>query len=212
MHSIAETAVIWKWTMTTIMTGHAAVRIKAAGFHRAQKPVPPFSGKKLIVTTRVLAKITNSFIGRKEEAGGILGANKSLDIVDSFALIPAEKAGKYYYIPDIEAANRQIHQWAKEEICFCGFIHSHITDKKESSEGDIKFAEQLFNSFHLPVLWFGLQILTKKCRETKFYSVQKSDTKVEISSVCWEMEGEDDIECFADDSVHNLCGSFVYLL
>ena len=179
--------------MTTIMTGHAAVRIKAAGFHRAQKPVPPFSGKKLIVTTRVLAKITNSFIGRKEEAGGILGANKSLDIVDSFALIPAEKAGKYYYIPDIEAANRQIHQWAKEEICFCGFIHSHITDKKELSEGDIKFAEQLFNSFHLPVLWFGLQILTKKCRETKFYSVQKSDTKVEISSVCWEMEGEDDI-------------------
>ena len=60
--------------------------------------------------------------------------------------------------------------------------------------------------------WQSLQILTKKCRETKFYSVQKSDTKVEISSVCWEMEGEDDIECFADDSVHNLCGSFVYLL
>lgn len=128
MHSIAETAVIWKWTMTTIMTGRVAVRIKAAGCHRAQKPVPPFSGKKLTVTTRVLAKITNSFIGRKEEAGGILGASKSLDIVDSFALIPAEKAGKYYYIPNIEAANRQIHQWAKEEICFCGFIHSHITD------------------------------------------------------------------------------------
>lgn len=212
MHSIAETAVIWKWTMTTIMTGRVAVRIKAAGCHRAQKPVPPFSGKKLTVTTRVLAKITNSFIGRKEEAGGILGASKSLDIVDSFALIPAEKAGKYYYIPNIEAANRQIHQWAKEEICFCGFIHSHITDKKKLSEGDIKFAEQLFNSFHLPVLWFGLKILTKKCRETKFYSVQKSDTKLEISSVCWEMEGEDDIECFADDSVHNLCGSFVYLL
>ena len=79
-----------------------------------------------------------------------MGASKSLDIVDSFALIPAEKAGKYYYIPNIEAANRQIHQWAKEEICFCGFIHSHITDKKELSEGDIKFAEQLFNSFHLP--------------------------------------------------------------
>ena len=52
-----------------------------------------------------------------------MGASKSLDIVDSFALIPAEKAGKYYYIPNIEAANRQIHQWAKEEICFCGFIH-----------------------------------------------------------------------------------------
>lgn len=67
MHSIAETAVIWKWTMTTIMTGHAAVRIKAAGFHRAQKPVPPFSGKKLTVTTRVLAKITNSFIGQKKK-------------------------------------------------------------------------------------------------------------------------------------------------
>lgn len=100
MHSIAETAVIWKWTMTTIMTGRVAVRIKAAGCHRAQKPVPPFSGKKLTVTTRVLAKITNSFIGRKEEAGGILGASKSLDIVDSFALIPAEKAGKYYYIDE----------------------------------------------------------------------------------------------------------------
>lgn len=125
-----------------------------------------------------------------------MGASKSLDIVDSFALIPAEKAGKYYYIPNIEAANRQIHQWAKEEICFCGFIHSHITDKKELSEGDIKFAEQLFNSFHLPVLWFGLQILTKKCRETKFFSVQKSDTKVEISSVCWEMEGEDDEKAY----------------
>lgn len=83
VHSIAETAVIWKWTMTTIMTGRVAVRIKAAGCHRAQKPVPPFSGKKLTVTTRVLAKITNSFIGRKEEAGGILGASKSLDIVDN---------------------------------------------------------------------------------------------------------------------------------
>lgn len=143
MHSIAETAVIWKWTMTTIMTGRVAVRIKAAGCHRAQKPVPPFSGKKLTVTTRVLAKITNSFIGRKEEAGGILGASKSLDIVDSFALIPAEKAGKYYYIPDIEAANRQIHQWAKEEICFCGFIHSHITDKKELSDGDYQLMQDL---------------------------------------------------------------------
>ena len=212
MHSIVETVGIWKWTTITIMTGRVAVRIKAAGCHLARKPVPLFSGKKLTVTAKVLAKITDSFIGRKEEAGGILGASRSLEIVDSFAPIPAVKAGKYYYVPDTEAANRQIHRWAKEEICFCGFVHSHITDKKELSEGDIKFAEQLFNSFHLPVLWFGLQILTKECRETKFYSVQKSDKKVEISPVCWKKEGEDDIECFADDSVHNLCGDFVYLL
>ena len=129
MHSIAETAVIWKWTMTTIMTGHAAVRIKAAGFHRAQKPVPPFSGKKLIVTTRVLAKITNSFIGRKEEAGGILGANKSLDIVDSFALIPAEKAGKYYYIPDIETARFTSGQ--KKKFAFVA-LSTHILQIKRN--------------------------------------------------------------------------------
>ena len=110
-----------------------------------------------------------------------MGANKSLDIVDSFALIPAEKAGKYYYIPDIEAANRQIHQWAKEEICFCGFIHSHITDKKELSEGDIKFAEQLFNSFHLPVLWFGLQILTKK-RACSYHALRKKISASQLLS------------------------------
>lgn len=58
-----------------------------------------------------------------------MGASKSLDIVDSFALIPAEKAGKYYYIPNIEAANRQIHQWAKEEICFCGCNLVRRTEK-----------------------------------------------------------------------------------
>lgn len=113
-----------------------------------------------------------------------------------------------YLSADFVISNAKFFHFSRKAT----FIHSHITDKKELSEGDIKFAEQLFNSFHLPVLWFGLQILTKKCRETKFYSVQKSDTKLEISSVCWEMEGEDDIECFADDSVHNLCGSFVYLL
>ena len=43
---------------------------------------------------------------------------------------------------------------------------------------------------------------------------ENKDCKMEKGVLCAQhcRDCRYDIECFADDSVHNLCGSFVYLL
>jgi len=45
VHSIAETAVIWKWKTTIIMMEIAAVHTKDAGCHPVRKLVQHFNGK-----------------------------------------------------------------------------------------------------------------------------------------------------------------------
>ena len=73
--------------------------------------------------------------------------------------LPAKQSGKYYYMPDGTAANQIIEEWRKRNICFCGFVHSHIALKEKLSEADIEYAKQIYKVYHLPVLWFGVGIV-----------------------------------------------------
>lgn len=186
MRNIVVTAVIWKWKTTIIMTVRAAVHTKGAGSLLGQKPVRHFSGNELTIEQEVLVQISDYFCNGECEAGGILGSRQRLDYIDAFEPIPAKIAEKYYYVPDVEVANTIISKWSKKDICFCGFIHSHVTDKMELSDGDMKFAEQLFKSFRLPVIWFGLRVLTSQNQKIKFYMIHKKNEKIRLSPVTWK--------------------------
>ncbi len=137
----------------------------------------------LAIKKEVLQQIKQSFGSGKVEQGFILGAGSHLEQLDYCYQIPAARMGMYYYSPDVNTANIKIKEWAKEEICFCGFIHSHVVYKKEFSEGDIEFAKKLLEAYKLPVLWFGLGVVTKDDVDIYFYALKKRDaTEIDITS------------------------------
>ena len=125
--------------------------------------------------------VINSIIQDTEsctvEQGFILGCRSRLDRIDVCEQVPAVRAGLYFYSPDTGAATETVRRWADQEICFCGFIHSHRTDKREFSEPDIEFAERLLANFRMPYLWFGLLVITEKKKEILFYKVYSKDGK-----------------------------------
>lgn len=132
----------------------------------------------LIITEQVLNSIIEDTKSCLFEQGFILGCTSRLDRIDVCMQIPAVQAGLYFYSPDTKAAEKTIHRWAEKDICFCGFIHSHRTDKREFSEADVRFAEKLLTSYRMPYLWFGLLVITEFNKEILFYKLQFNVNKI----------------------------------
>lgn len=135
----------------------------------------------------VLANIKQTFASSSQEQGFILGCMSCIEQLEYCIRIPAVQSGIYYYIPDTHEADRIIKLWASQGICFCGFIHSHVINKKQLSENDIEFAKKLFSSYKLPVLWFGLGVFDGAQCEIFFYSVtQKNNLDIVILPVLYK--------------------------
>lgn len=112
------------------------------------------------LSEHVLDKLRTIFQSCEFEKGCLLGCEDSPDLICSVYEVPALNAGKYHYLPDIEKANSQIRRWGKQGIRLCGFIHSHVVNKADFSEGDLLFAKQLAESFDIGYLWFGLVVVS----------------------------------------------------
>lgn len=119
-----------------------------------------------------------------------MGSDTDLEQLNRCRQVSAVQAGVYFYTPNTDEANEIIRNWAEQNICFCGFIHSHVAGKKDLSQNDIEFAKQLFNAFRLPVLWFGLGIVDANEVHFRFYSIKSKNDDVDITSVCWKVGGE----------------------
>ena len=135
------------------------------------------------VNKEILNDIAQTFISIDQEQGFLLGCTTCLEQLDHCCFLPAVQAGKFYYIPDSKAADCVIKNWAARSICFCGFIHSHLSDKKDLSESDIEFAQKLFESYPLPVLWFGIGIVNEDGVIFRFYAVSKIDGVMSVSPI-----------------------------
>ena len=89
------------------------------------------------------------------EQGCLIGSSCYLNQIDRFAPVPGI-ADENHFTPDMKAVNRQIEQWAKEGICFCGFIHSHPNGARFLSQSDHQAVESWVCATKLPFLSFGV--------------------------------------------------------
>lgn len=138
----------------------------------------------LLIHEQVKADLFQIFSDSAVEKGALLGCKTSLNHLEICCALPALQAGMYFYTPNTHAADEIIRTWSEQGICFCGLIHSHITEKDDLSDADIVYANNLINTFNLPVLWFGLALARGKQVVFRFYAVTKcSSGKSNISPV-----------------------------
>ena len=142
----------------------------------------------LTITANVLECIKNSVKHSSVEQGFALGCASCLERIDVCEQIHAVQAGLYFYSPNTKEATKIVKEWAQQKICFCGFIHSHRTDKSDFSEADLLFAEKLLSSFRMPYLWFGLVVITDQKKELLFYKLYSIDGEMVLNPVRFYVE------------------------
>lgn len=135
----------------------------------------------LLIKEQILIHLRNAVISSDVEQGFILGSQTRLDQLDCCKEIPAVQASLNFYKPNSTVADATIQQWANNEVCFSGFLHSHVSDKNDLSEADIVFAERLYKAYCLPVLWFGLAIINECNVSFVFYAVHENNGTIQIS-------------------------------
>ena len=131
----------------------------------------------------VLDEIQNHFLNNDNiEQGFLLGCRQNLEQIDMCGLIPVKQTSTYFITPDEEQADEIIDSWARQKICFCGMIHSHVRQKEDLSEADLLFAEQLCQVYMLPFLWFGIGIVKRQKVELKFYRLKRNKQQILIEA------------------------------
>ncbi len=137
----------------------------------------------LAITEKVLRYIKDTVKYSKVEQGFALGCTSRLDRIDVCEQIPAVQAGVYFYSPDSKIATEIVEGWMDNNICFCGFIHSHRTNKRDFSEPDIRFAEKLLINFRVPYLWFGLLVIMEQQEEILLYKLYSIKGEIVLKPV-----------------------------
>ena len=135
----------------------------------------------LQIKSDVLHDLKTLVISDEKEQGFVLGSTSNFECIDRAAMIPEKESGPYFYIPDSNYANGIIRNWAENNICFSGFIHSHTKGNRSFSQNDLKFAEQLLSRYQVPFLWFGLAVVEENSVEILIYKFYQrgSDTALE---------------------------------
>lgn len=128
----------------------------------------------LYVKEQVLNHIRNAVISSDVEQGFILGSKTRLNQLDCCKEIPAVQTSLNIYRGDSHIANQIISQWFEEKICISGFLHSHVVDKSDLSDADKNFAIMLYNTYNLPLFWFGLAVVTNNEVTISFYCVKEN--------------------------------------
>ena len=135
----------------------------------------------LYIKSDILHDLKTQILADEKEQGFVLGCTSSFDCIDRVAMIPEKESGPYFYMPDSNYANGIIRNWAKNNICFSGFIHSHTKGNRSFSQNDLEFAEQLLSQYQIPFLWFGLAVVDENSVEILIYKLcqRGSDTAFE---------------------------------
>lgn len=137
----------------------------------------------LCIESSVFWELKQTFLYGGYEQGYILGSKEFLERIDCCKLIPATHSGEYFYTPDNHSANLTIREWAEDNICFSGFIHSHTKGRMDFSDNDIIFANKLLDSYRIPFLWFGLAVITKENDVSMmFYRIYKEKGRLLLNS------------------------------
>lgn len=134
------------------------------------------------IRAEVLHRMQEAFLSCETEQGFLLGCKmlSGLELIDVCSPLPALRAGKCFYEPNPQIAEKIIREWASKEICFHGMIHSHIVPKKELSEDDKAYASALTQAYQLPIFWFGLGVRKREKVDFYFWRAEKGLIREEI--------------------------------
>ena len=95
---------------------------------------------KIRINSKVIDAIRENL--RVSEVGGILGIDENR-IVTKFYNDSTGITTKLRYIPNVQKLNAVIQNWAKENISFIGFVHTHPKGAEKLSSRDVEYAEKI---------------------------------------------------------------------
>ena len=137
----------------------------------------------LTIAKELFDNMSAIFSASSTEEGFLLGCTAQIDHITDAVYLPTLHSGQNFYTPDPLKANEIIQDWSTHGVCFCGFVHSHITGKPELSQADLQFAERLLSAYKIPVLWFGLALVSQATVRFRFYSVMTNYGITQIAPI-----------------------------
>lgn len=141
------------------------------------------------IKTDVAAEILKKIKHCKYETGGIVGVNGG--VITAFQFDKTHSSNRFEYCPNVDFLDQVINKkWAKENIEFAGFVHSHLNNCVISRQ-DIKYAGSILkmNICYNRIL-VGVVDLSKETNEILWYFVYRSDLKQVREISVTQMEEE----------------------
>ncbi len=90
----------------------------------------------------VLAEIFQEIKQYNYETGGIIGVNKK-GVISAFKFDENLSSNQFEYCPNVDFLNQVINEkWAKQNIKFVGFVHSHLHNDTLSMQ-DVIYARDI---------------------------------------------------------------------
>ena len=119
----------------------------------------------------VLRQIQETIGSRREESGGILGTTDGGKTIDHFYFDKNASVSSMTYSPNTAALNDVIEAWNKQDVMFCGFIHSHPRGCKTPSFDDYLYAERILSCMELPNDTMIMPIVQVYCPKKRLFSI-----------------------------------------
>lgn len=133
--------------------------------------------EEVIITKRVWEEIIKT-IGRSGlETGGILGCQGGV-ITDYYYDFHGKSFENEYY-PDVYSINKVISVWTKNNISFCGLVHSHISTFRYLSYGDIVFIKDILRYNDLNSILSGIYLMDSNAKML-LYKVYKDGKATQV--------------------------------
>ena len=127
---------------------------------------------KIHISKTVLTAIGEYFSGALIEKGGIIGKDCKGNVVRFSPDIEPLEATEFSYIPNVRAMNDVINMvWARENIDFAGFVHSHLNNGVLSEE-DLKYVRTVLNNCQMKEILCGIYDVSES--KLTFYRVENS--------------------------------------
>jgi hypothetical protein len=115
------------------------------------------------------------------EIGGILGSSKNGIITDVVADIPENVVGcRFDYSPNIAFLNKQIENWAENDIEFLGLFHTHFSGSKNLSEADVEYIKAIMNVSRGLVEYLYFPLFTLPDNELTVYKAYFNDVDIVV--------------------------------
>lgn len=127
----------------------------------------------------VYKRIVNSYLTPPPEQGGIIGTYNNI-VCEYFHDNSSKILHSAVYSPDVKSFNQTIVQWSEKGIQFAGIVHSHLSEQKELSSGDITYIIRIFDSLSNSIVRLYFPIIIPASKEFFSYVAEKIDGNIMI--------------------------------
>lgn len=139
----------------------------------------------VIISRSSYKKIREYFVDLDVEQGGIIVSRNSLYRVTDFIPDRTASVTASIYSPS-ETIRKKVSMLDKENLIFCGIIHSHVKCSTELSTGDREYIKQICNSNRAyPFFWFPV---IRPCKKRMKLNITFNKCYLEKGELCCKAE------------------------